>query len=270
MVAISFFRIGFSAKPVQAQASGVTLQFKKDLVKKENEIYALPLHLNTGGQVVSAVEIKINSTGNVDLLGLQVSGVMDNQEVFSYVKDDGVYLSFTATNIQSGMSNNQDQEVALLKFITLDDEPIVFVIDQDKTMVVSAVTDDNILFNFDSLTFTGELSINEPIDDSVDQEIGQNNPTEAVQAMEMETIVEPEENGVATNNTQIIVAIVALVSIIGVIGGLLLFFRSKNQENLQTNVSLPTPDTETNTQQSPIPDQTTLQNSIPEPPSEIS
>lgn len=145
---------GLNAQPIQAQSLPATLQFRQDLLSKEGETYSLPIYLNTNGQAANAVEIKINSTGNLDLLSLHISGPLEKQEVYSYVKDGKAYLSFTAANITAGLKTTAPQEVALLQFIAFDETTLNFAFDQDKTMVVNAATDDNFLATYDSISLT--------------------------------------------------------------------------------------------------------------------
>lgn len=166
--------LGFFASNqfVQAQSATASLQFRQDLITKEGEVYSLPIYLNTNGQAASAIEMRVNTTGSLDLVSFKISGPLEQQEVYSYVKDGKAYLSFTAANITAGLKTTTPSEVAVLKFIAFDQAALTFAFDQDKTMVVNAATDDNFLATYDQMTLTvqaaDQVSNNNVSQNSVD------------------------------------------------------------------------------------------------------
>lgn len=251
----------------QVQNPNPTLRFAKESLSKENETYTLPIYLNTKGQNVSAIEIKINA-GSVDLLSLKTSPEISTQEIFSYVKENKAYLSLTANNITAGISNNKEQAVALLKFVTFDDEPVTFSLDPDETMVVSSVTDDNVLLDFDSFTFTGKIAPNSDQETIVNETTGiannkeepnQKEPNQAITATGTTTQTKTTTTAVANKNTNkieatdlsedsentseknsqifLLAGVLLFVLIVG--GGVFFFIKNKkqreNQNSLQNN-----------------------------------
>ncbi len=105
----------------------------------------IPVYLNTNGQEMDSLQIKINFDATVENLDLQVSSQIPIQEISRQINNNSLFIVLTSADPGKTWNTNDNLELLTISFSYQSDQNLSLSFDPNQTLAAGKDSENNIL-----------------------------------------------------------------------------------------------------------------------------
>lgn len=210
---IAFAQVDAAAKP--------TISFAEVNQLPLDTLVSVPVYINTHGQKLDSLQVKIDIVGEVDKLDAYISSQIPVQEINRVVTDSSIFVTITSLDIGKNWSTDANTELLTISFARAAEGTVSLTFDQENTVAASDSSDTNVLqvgksavINFGEITPSTNNSTQEEDEPASATEPAANQPANEMQQKD-------------DQDTLLVVVLIASL----IAAGALLFFIFKSRGN---------------------------------------
>lgn len=132
-------------------AAEAMLNFEKVEQLPKDSLVAVPVYLNTQGLELNSLQLKIDVTGGIKDLSVEISSEMPVQEISKKVDAKSIFISLTSLELGKGWSTKENVELLKVSFKHAGEGEVKLSFDKKETLAGSVDSDQNVLTIGESL-----------------------------------------------------------------------------------------------------------------------
>lgn len=205
-----------------AVAAEAMLNFEKVEQLPKDSLVAVPVYLNTKGVEINSLQLKVDVTGEVEDLSVEISSKMPVQEISKKAEDKSIFVSLTSLELGKSWSTNEDVELLKISFKHTGEGEVKLSFDKKETLAGSTDNDKNVLtIGEDLMVKVGTIV---PVETKQTEE--EASPSVSQAPAEVEEKVAPKK----INNNLLIVVMAS--SFVAAIVFLIYIFKNQKKDNV--------------------------------------
>lgn len=197
-----------------------TSQFPSDT------LISVPIYINTNGQKLDSLQVKIDIAGEVDALDAKISSQIPVQEINRVITDSSIFVTITSLDLGKNWSTQENTELLTLSFQHKGDGIVELAFDPENTVAASDVSEENVL----QVGKNARISFGEVTPNLTTRQEETVTPTNTTPAVSEQMDQEKQDD----NKEGLLIAV--LIASLAAAGALLLYMLRKKATSTETGV----------------------------------
>jgi len=202
-ILLTLFTI-FSFGNIALAADVTMLNFEKVEQLPKDNLVSIPVYLNTQGKELNSLQLKIDITGEVEELSINIGSKIPVQEITKKVEGKSLFVSLTSLELGKGWSTKEDVELLTIVFKHNGEGEVKLSFDKKETLAGSITSDGNVLTSGEDLLV--KIGTIKPVETKEVQK-------EASPSVEQKAVETDKQVFVKTNNNLLIGVIIGSFTI---------------------------------------------------------